>query len=123
MPYQNISVEDGRSKFVQVDPNGTLNELTFATKRASVPLGNGIRVNTAFGSVTVTKKVNVAPVGEVPVYFPKSVKITFNDQSGSTASISDLLTEASAFMATARTTYNLDNGLVPPSSVAFTEPA
>lgn len=123
MPYQNVSVEDGRSKFVQVEPNGTLSELLFASKRANVPLGSGVRVNVANGTVTLNRRVNVAADGDVPVYFPRTVKISFNDLSGQTASITEMLTDVLAFLASARSGYNLDSGLVPPSSVTFTEPA
>jgi len=121
MSYQNVSVEDGRSKFVQVEPVGTLSELIFTAKRASVPLGSGIRVNVANAVATLNRKVNVAADGDVPVYFTRGIKLSFNDL-GDTASIDEMLADLLAFVATARASYNLDNGLVPPSSVTFTEP-
>ena len=123
MSYQNVSVDDGRSKFVQVEPDGTLNELTFSAKRTNVPVGGGYRVTAANFQTSFVSKKNIAPAGEVPVYFTESGSVKFNCLSGDTARIDQILDRMIAHLQKARDTYAADNGLVPPASAGFTDPA
>lgn len=121
MPFQNVTVNDGFSKFVRVEPNGTLSELHFSSKRSNLPLGSGHRVQVVSGSIVLQKKVNVAANGETPVYFTKTQKLTFNDQQGATASITAQLDELLAALTSWRASYNADNGLVPTAVATIAE--
>lgn len=119
MTYQNVSAENGRSKFVKVQPNGALDELFFTGKRSNVPLGNGYRANTAASGITLVRQHNVAGAGETPIYLSNSVKLTYNIVAGDSTAFDELEVEVLRVMAIARTQYQLDNGLVPPTAATF----
>lgn len=118
--YQNVSAENGRSKFIRIKPDGTLDELYFTAKRTSLPIGGGSRVNTASAGLTLNSQVNVAPVGEIPQLVGNSVKVTFNILSGDSAALTALRTEINRVLDAAIAQYNLGQGLVPPTAAAFT---
>lgn len=119
MSYQNVAADNGRSKFVAVLPSGALRELYFTAKRANVPLGNGYRSNTAAAGVTITEQKNVALVDEAPVYLGNSMKLTYNIVAGDASAFDALETELLRVLGIARASFNLDNGLVPPTSATF----
>lgn len=119
MTYQNVSADNGRSKFVKVQPDGSLRELFFTGKRNNVPLGNGYRATTAASGVTIVDQRNVAAVGESPVFLGNSLKLTYNIVAGDASQFDALETELLRVLAIARTQYQLDNGLVPPTAATF----
>lgn len=119
MNYQNVAAENGRSKFVKVQPNGALDELFFTGKRSNVPLGNGYRANTAASGITIVRQHNIAAIDETPIYLSNSVKLTYNIVAGDSTAFDELEAELLRVMAIARTQYQLDNGLVPPTAATF----
>lgn len=119
MSYQNVSAENGRSKFIKVKPDGTLDELYFTAKRTSLPIGGGVRVNTASAGLTLNSQVNVASEGEIPTLVGNSVKVTFNIKSGDAAALTALRAEVNRVLDVALAQYNLGQGLVPPTAATF----
>lgn len=123
MSYQNVASSTGSSKFVQVEPDGTLSELSFVGKRTAVPMGGGLRVTVANVKAALARRVNVAAPGDAPVYFQRNITLSFNDIAGASTPIDDILADLMAHVETARNSYHADDGLVPPTSAVFTDPA
>lgn len=118
--YQNVDFAVGRSKFVTVTAGGVTNELAFKAHASRVPVSGG-RVDMAYAEVTLNAPLEVVvdQTSAIKQYVNESVKISFNVQKGS-AHFAALCDEVIRVIEVARTSYNLDQGLVPTTNATFT---
>lgn len=119
--YQNIGFAAGRSAFVKVNPTGTNDELVFTAKTSSVPVVGG-KVSMVSSSITlnVPKDVTLDPASTIKSYVNNSVKLSYGIVKGDAAAYASLETRVLQLLAVARADFNLDNGLVPTGTAAFT---
>lgn len=121
MSYQNVSNDNGKTKFVSVDANGAVTELYTRSKNASIGAAGGGRVKTITQAVSLqrVKDVSCDENSCARTFIGNGVKIEFTAVSGDTATISALIVEAKRILDVWRTTMNADHGMSPPVSSTF----
>lgn len=121
MSYQNVSNDNGKTKFVKVDAEGVVTELYTRSKVAHLSVAGGGRVPTVNQALSLqsTKDVSCDPTSCTKSLIGNGVKIEFTAVKGDTAAISALMTEAVRVINIWRTSMNADHGMSPPVSSTF----
>lgn len=121
MSYQNVSNDQGKTKFVSVDANGAVTELFTRSKTASTPVAGGARVTTVTQALSLqrVKDVSCDETSCAKSFIGNGVKIEFTAVKGDSTTIDALMAEAQRVIALWRTTMNADHGMSPPVSSTF----
>lgn len=118
--YQNVTNENGRSKFVGVDNQGNITELYFASKSAQLPIGGGARIAAVSNALTIARQKDVTCQEEscARQFIGNNVKIAYTIEKSDSVAAVALLDEAIRVLGIWRQQH-ADQGILPAPMTTF----